>query len=755
MLSQKKEDDNDNVIEGKPMPNTVQHTLEVFPLSTEIPKSARQKRSWHEYFNFETPLVLKDDTKKIVENVLYPSEEDLLSDTFNRLNGQDVNGMNIVCTSVGTTKRAKTEKGSNSLLNIFSTRINILLQDNLNTLSSSSATSKTTKKRIPLSQRRINRFLENKTTEVVTTTTTTTSPEYFYLPPNEFGVKLCNPYQLYQHQKDAIKWMIDRIDGKIINPNFTPDINGCMLAMSMGLGKTVCVGSMIMRTLSEQRKNDSCSLYVCPKNLLGTVRHEMAKFFGDQLRVLVYHKEFIKDLYGEFYQADIKKYDLLITNYETIHTRWENALNYCHPQEKKKNAIDRLGSQNTDKKKKNEKAAYDFSHFDWYNIILDECQYIRNDDTKKFKSVIDLKSKRRICITGTPIYNSMKDIFNELTFCGLVKPTNKQCTKKTFDELKLRDMVRFVEAKDVEVKLPPKTIHKVYFELSKTEKFLHKFFTSKAKQIFTDLKTTTLVGQKKTKLSKELQNSMLRCIQICSAPYLITPQSKNEKKEEKDMETELDEELPPAYDLMVELQYGVENSDQKLHEWIMDKTKEAGIKSSKMLAFRNLYENTLKQKKTKIVVYANYTSCLQLAIESMMDYDPDFASKHVYVHGSVVADKREAMFTQFRTNPKIEFLFMTLQLAVGLNLVEACTVVTLQPWYSYAPHFQAESRVHRIGQINPVNIYYLLAKDSVEERVHSIAMSKKEIAEDICAARKDNYATQKEYQDILFGMDEN
>ena len=93
---------------------------------------------------------------------------------------------------------------------------------------------------------------------------------------------------------------------------------------------------------------------------------------------------------------------------------------------------------------------------------------------------------------------------------------------------------------------------------------------------------------------------------------------------------------------------------------------------------------------------------------------------------------------------------MTLKLgSVGLNLTEACNVIFLEPWYSYSALSQGECRVHRIGQVKPVSVYYLLGRDSLEERVYKIAMDKKQLANDIYYEQDYKLGVQ-DMQSILF-----
>ena len=215
-------------------------------------------------------------------------------------------------------------------------------------------------------------------------------------------------------------------------------------------------------------------------------------------------------------------------------------------------------------------------------------------------------------------------------------------------------------------------------------------------------------GILKGRANLETRRGMTRLLQVCTAAYTLTPGSKQEGAEAAAVAN--DGVLFPSV--------------VGLDGWVKDRTGTAGVHSSKMLAFRRLLESL--PDSDKVVVFANRTSSLRLALDSI----GGMRQRCVFLHGGVSSSrKREELFTQFRTDPSKTLLVMTLKFgSVGLNLTEASRVIFLEPWYSYASLLQGEARVHRIGQMRPVTVYYLLAKDTVEERVFSIAQEKKALA---------------------------
>ena len=551
--------------------------------------------------------------------------------------------------------------------------------------------------------------------------------QYIYSSENEFGVRMVSPFKLYPYQAKSVEWLIERDDCKVTNEFFEPGKNGSVFAMFMGLGKTLTTGTLVARTLGKQRFERSCTLYVCPKGLLGTVYREFDKFFGDQVRCIIFHKDILRGNFRLFGRKEIQKYDVVITTYETISFRARKAGLFGSDDKTFKKEIDeKYNAIETENAKQ-------FMNFNWFRIILDESHEIRERKTIRYKSISSLISTRRIAMTGTPICNSFSDVFSQMSFCGLQITRGMKMDKKTFKQLDLMKMMRFVHYNDAkaQITIPPKTVHVITYTLSPNEKMLHDHFLKSAQTIFK--LSTTYRGQRRNTTAFEAKSSMLRILQICSAPYLITPGAK-EKYKNDDVQSS---EPVTVFE------------DEETNTWIHDKDGPSGIGSSKNLKFISLMTE-LGASGDKIVVFANYTSTVKLAIHAMCKHFREFKDQHVFVHGSLNAREREVRYTKFREGDGVKVLFMTLKVgSVGLNLTEACKLVFLEPWYSYAALQQGEARVHRIGQTKPVDIYYLLGSNTVEERVYRIAERKRQTSEDL-KSDHDKIIASNTLESILF-----
>jgi SNF2 family DNA or RNA helicase len=504
-------------------------------------------------------------------------------------------------------------------------------------------------------------------------------------PPNEFGVRMVGNFRLLNIQVEAIRWMVERELRVVTNPYFSTDFIGYLLAMFMGLGKSVCDTTLIMRTLQQQRALRSCSLILTEKTLLGSFATEIRKFYGDQLRVVIMHRDFLGSSYDGFGRSEIQDCDIILTTYCTLESRFKSADTNEH--------------------------ARQFRDFHWFRTSLDESHAIRNRTTQTFRVVNMLKSSIRMCMTGTPIHNGVKDLFSQLEFCGLNMPKGIKKTPQVLKDFRILDMIKFVESSHAHIALPPKTVTTVFFELSETEKFLHQHFYTHAKLAFQRAKQDE--NEDKKKSMGETRSGLTRLLQVCTAPFLITKASKLESNANEDMVPQEEHDSFP--------------DNPALDAWIRVRESAAGLMSSKMQTFVRLVSQTQHQK---TIVFANLTSSLRLAIDSLVLACPAFKSRIVFVHGKIRnVSVREKLFHQFRTDPNCTHLFLTLKVGgCGLNLVEASTVIFLEQWYNNAAHLQGESRVHRIGQVNPVNVYYLIAKGSIEEKVQAMARDKLSIS---------------------------
>lgn len=608
--------------------------------------------------------------------------------------------------------------------------------------------------------------------------------EVKYSKQDNFNVSLREPFQLYDHQKKMVKWLCKIEYDMIINPYYFKNQTGGVLAAEMGLGKTVTCAELIAHTIDDQREHKSCTLYICPKNLLGTAKHEFYKFLGKQLKIIILHRDYLGDKYENITSEDISKCDIIITNYSTIQSfgkkskliqsikkqKQQRALlsgeysilkkNNQLPTNDHYDSMDidehgmRIVMENRIKSEKDRHKWIDnkineqkqqiidenscsvqFMNFNWFRIILDESHEIRNSKTIIFKSITYLTSPRRHCLSGTPIHNGVKDLVSQFQFGGF-NPKHKLIKQQTRTRMNdtyltnndLYKMVRFVKLSDAKnINLPNKNVILKYFDLNPDERFLTDFYNNSNQQMMSMLQSNDNNEsiQKKTVVMDAIQ-AMLKLMRLCSAPYLITPAAYQRAVTKNDNDDKSSVSVDDVYSFNSKL---ILPNEEGFEEWLLDKQGSSGIGSSKMLKFVEIIDNN--DVGEKFVIFANYTTTINLAIEAI-EKKSKYKGTYAFLHGGLNCKIRDKYLKSFQTDPNCNLLFITLKSGcVGLNLIEASSVIFLSPWYNPAFLSQGEGRVHRIGQTKEVNIYYLLARNSIESNMFKIAQTKKAMGDSI------------------------
>ncbi|XP_021319327.1 helicase-like transcription factor CHR28 [Sorghum bicolor] len=128
----------------------------------------------------------------------------------------------------------------------------------------------------------------------------------------------------------------------------------------------------------------------------------------------------------------------------------------------------------------------------------------------------------------------------------------------------------------------------------------------------------------------------------------------------------------------------------------------------------------------KAIVFTQWTGMLDLLECSL-------ASNHIEfrrLDGSMPLNVREKAVKEFNTDPEVRVIIMSLKAGnLGLNMVAACHVLMLDPWWNPSAEDQAVDRAHRIGQTRPVTVSRLTVKDTVEDRILSLQEGKRKMIE--------------------------
>jgi SNF2 family DNA or RNA helicase len=147
----------------------------------------------------------------------------------------------------------------------------------------------------------------------------------------------------------------------------------------------------------------------------------------------------------------------------------------------------------------------------------------------------------------------------------------------------------------------------------------------------------------------------------------------------------------------------------------------------------------------KIIIFSQFTTLLRLTREKLGFDD----SNSVYLDGG--STNRQALVSDFKENNAKNVFFLSLKAGgTGLNLTEASYCFLLDPWWNPAVEDQAIGRLHRMGQKKSVNVYRLISKDSIEEKVLELQKIKSDIVKDVLSDETEGFIRSMSRKDLEF-----
>jgi SNF2 family DNA or RNA helicase len=319
----------------------------------------------------------------------------------------------------------------------------------------------------------------------------------------------------------------------------------------------------------------------------------------------------------------------------------------------------------------------------YHLLILDEAQYIKNSRSRAAQVACLLNARHRLCLTGTPVQNHLGELWSQFHFLmpgllGEEKAFNagfRKPIEQHGDNLRKELLVRRVKpfmlrrTKDkVATELPPKTEIVLPVELAAAQRDLYETV-----RLAMDRKVRDEIDRKGLARSQiVILDALLKLRQVCCDPRLL-----------------------------------------KSH------TREAG--SAKLDTLMELLETLLSEGRS-VLVFSQFTSMLALIADELRARAVGFTT----LTGDT-ADRAEpiALFQQ----GKVKVFLISLKAGgVGLNLTAADTVIHYDPWWNPASENQATDRAWRIGQEQPVFVYKLIARGTLEEKIQDMQRRKGELA---------------------------
>lgn len=410
-------------------------------------------------------------------------------------------------------------------------------------------------------------------------------------------------------------------------------LNPC-LADDMGLGKTIQIIALIAG--SKSGKN----LLVVPTSVIGNWEREFAKF-APNIKVKTYHsKEKDNNIFEE---PDI----VVLTTFNIMRKHYKL-----------------------------------FNETKWHRIIIDEVQNIKNPKAKQSKALFALNSKYQIALTGTPIENSVVDlwsIFNFLNrdYLGDVKRFKKAFHNKPNSRPQLKRLVepfllrRLKTDKSIITELPDKIEQNIYCQLTKEQASLYQAVVN---QLAEDMKSDNLN-------SAAMLSSLTRLKQICNHPA----------------------------------------------QYLQDNSEFAEKRSLKLQRLMSIVDEAIENEES-VLIFSQYKE-ICIAINKILA-----ARYNVYLlHGSISRSARDNMISEFQdTNTPPSIFTLSLKAGgVGITLTKASQVIHFDRWWNPAVENQATDRAFRIGQQKKVLVHKFITQGTLEEKIDQMIADKSSLSESI------------------------
>jgi len=513
--------------------------------------------------------------------------------------------------------------------------------------------------------------------------------------PNVFGVSMVKGYGLYNHQVEAVKWMMDIEKLK----NHVYGMKGGVLALKMGLGKTLCTTTLCM-----SEKSEFPSLVVCSKTVSGEWVRDISKFFGDTCKCLVFHKESLSS-FNNITRDEICKYNIVITTYETVMS-YAKTYKKCESLHIYDSRDRKIGVRNSTRPSgEYGKGGMLLFSIPWRRIVADESHRFSNPSTMTFSSMMCLYGENKFCLSGTPIRNYSSDMYSQLRFCGYKNTVVSTFNYELYKRQKLDSFLLCKDYADSGIVLPDIIEHVVPIKLEDREKEIYDYYHNHAKRAYSGF----LVG------NIDFSNVLvlfLRLRQLCVCPHTIVQEREKE-----------DSDVSYSYAQTI-----LDNMTNGLVEWINDKSGSSGMQCTKIKKMIDILSDVKDGEKT--LVFSSFKKVINLSCQALDKYMPN--KKYLVINGDVVGKQRDEILSMFKDDKLgYDVLFISYKVgSEGLNLVEANHIIMCENWWTPVVQQQAQARSHRIGQKNDVHVWKLIIEESIESNIEAICKKKSDLIGD-------------------------
>ncbi|KAL9619467.1 MAG: hypothetical protein Q9160_005904 [Pyrenula sp. 1 TL-2023] len=519
---------------------------------------------------------------------------------------------------------------------------------------------------------------------------------------DNFQIPVAIKAELRSYQQDGVNWLA------FLNRYHLHGV----LCDDMGLGKTLqtlCIVASDHHLRAEDyakaKLPDSRplpSLIVCPPTLSGHWQQEIAQY-APFLKSVAYvgppsQRNYLRD--------SLCTADVVITSYDIV----RNDLSVFKP--------------------------LSFNY-----VVLDEGHLIKNSKAKTTIAVKQLMSNHRLILSGTPIQNNVLELWSlfdflmpgflgteRVFFDRFAKPIaasrNAKSSSKEQEagalaiEALHKQVLPFLLRRlkeEVLNDLPPKIIQNYYCDMSDLQKRLFDdFFKVQKKSVQNSL------GSEEKDAKKHIFTALQYMRKLCNSPALVLKENNAQyasiqkslaasKSSVRDIAHA--PKLGALKDLLVDCGIGVADT--------IPKTKDAA---------QDILNDVPSVSQHRALIFCQQRETLDIVVSTVLA--PLLPSvTYLRLDGSVEATRRQNIVNTFNTDPSYDCLLLTTSVGgLGLNLTGADTVIFVEHDWNPQKDIQAMDRAHRIGQKKVVNVYRLIARGSVEEKIMNLQRFKIDVA---------------------------
>lgn len=522
---------------------------------------------------------------------------------------------------------------------------------------------------------------------------------------------------LRPHQKEGVKFMFDCVSGLR-----SADIEGCILADSMGLGKTLQTISLVWVLLKQSPLSPvkglvNKAVIVTPVSMVRSWQREITKWLGAvhlQPLCAIGDREKVQKVIRDFVNEGFR---CLLISYESFRT---NAR--------------ALGESKCDL------------------LILDEGHRIKNMGMQTYQAFNGFPCRRRVILTGTPLQNSMEELYSCVSFVNPKIFPSLTSFKKVYAEpimagaeiarKSLRNNNQETVAQIARERSKELTAILSTFMLRRTSKILEKLLPPRnevfifhkmapmQEEIYQKFLQTNSKALNQTRDTSDAFTLIISLRKITMHPLLLTT---GDAAESKNME--LMALIPTAMG-----------------------SKPVEELSPKFLFLKNLFMKVLaansdSKRKEKVIVVSYFSTTLDL-VHRLCD---KLGIGALRLDGSVPADKRQGLIDRFNDRFGSVYVFLLAAKAggTGLNLTVANRMVLMDPDWNPSNDLQVMARVWRDGQVLPVFIYRLVAIGTIEEKILQRQFLKEKISDQVIDEKMTEMKFDKEELKKLFQFNSN